>query len=127
MSAPTYRILEVSELTGLEPDRLRAWERRYAAVRPARQPNGYRAYSAEQVALLGAYARLIEGGERIGDLVRRPATAIGLDHQYGELRAVQLAVRSDRVRRCGVVTNFRQPNKRESLTETFRWNPALLM
>ena len=76
MSARTYRILEVSELTGLEPDRLRAWERRYAAVRPARQPNGYRAYSAEQVALLGAYARLIEGGERIGDLVRRPAEEV---------------------------------------------------
>ena len=76
MSARTYRILEVSELTGLEPDRLRAWERRYAAVRPARLPNGYRAYSVEQVALLGAYARLIDGGERIGDLVRRPAEEV---------------------------------------------------
>jgi methanogenic corrinoid protein MtbC1 len=30
--------------------------------------NGYRAYTAEQVALLRAYARLIAGGERIGDL-----------------------------------------------------------
>jgi DNA-binding transcriptional MerR regulator len=76
MSERTYRIHEVSELTGLEPDRLRAWERRYAVVRPVRLPNGYRAYSSEQVALLGAYARLIEGGARIGDLAERPAEEV---------------------------------------------------
>ena len=76
MSERTYRIHEVSELTGLEPDRLRAWERRYDVVRPVRLPNGYRAYSSEQVALLGAYARLIEGGARIGDLAERPAEEV---------------------------------------------------
>ena len=76
MSERTYRIHEVSELTGLEPDRLRAWERRYAVVRPVRLANGYRAYSSEQVALLGAYARLIEGGERIGDLAERPVEEV---------------------------------------------------
>ena len=76
MSERTYRIHEVSELTGLEPDRLRAWERRYAVVRPVRLANGYRAYSSEQVALLGAYARLIEGGARIGDLAERPVEEV---------------------------------------------------
>lgn len=64
----TYEINEVAKLTGLAPARLRAWERRYAVVRPARMPNGYRAYTAEQVALLRAFARLIDAGERIGDL-----------------------------------------------------------
>jgi DNA-binding transcriptional MerR regulator len=68
----TYEIHEVAELTGLAPARLRAWERRYEVVRPRRMPNGYRAYSADQVALLRAYARLIDGGERIGDLAARP-------------------------------------------------------
>jgi MerR family transcriptional regulator, light-induced transcriptional regulator len=67
----TYEIHEVAELTGLDAARLRAWERRYALVRPRRMPNGYRVYSAEQVALLRAYARLIEAGERIGDLAAR--------------------------------------------------------
>jgi methanogenic corrinoid protein MtbC1 len=67
----TYEIHEVAELTGLAPARLRAWERRYEVVRPQRMPNGYRAYSADQVALLRAYARLIDGGERIGDLAAR--------------------------------------------------------
>ena len=64
----TYEINEVAKLTGLAPARLRAWERRYAVVRPARMPNGYRAYTAEQVALLRAFARLVDAGERIGDL-----------------------------------------------------------
>jgi MerR family transcriptional regulator, light-induced transcriptional regulator len=67
----TYEIHEVASLTGLAPARLRAWERRYEVVRPRRLPNGYRAYTAEQVALLRAYARLIDGGERIGDLAGR--------------------------------------------------------
>ena len=68
----TYEIHEVAELTGLAPARLRAWERRYEVVRPRRMANGYRAYTADQVALLRAFARLIEGGERIGDLATRP-------------------------------------------------------
>ncbi len=68
----TYEIHEVASLTGLAPARLRAWERRYEVVRPQRMPNGYRAYTADQVALLRAYARLIDGGERIGDLAGRP-------------------------------------------------------
>ena len=72
----SYEIHEVAELTGLQPARLRAWERRYAVVRPERQANGYRAYSAAQVALLRAYARLIAGGERIGDLVERPVDEV---------------------------------------------------
>jgi MerR family transcriptional regulator, light-induced transcriptional regulator len=64
----TYEIHEVAVLTGLQPARLRAWERRYEVVRPQRLANGYRRYTADQVALLGAFARLIEAGERIGHL-----------------------------------------------------------
>ncbi len=69
----TYEIWEVAQLTGVEPARLRAWERRYEVVRPRRLPNGYRAYSAEQVELLRAYARLVAQGARIGELAARPA------------------------------------------------------
>lgn len=68
-----YAIGEVTRLTGLGAERLRAWERRYEAVRPVRQPNGYRLYSAAQVALLRAYARLIEAeGVRISELAELP-------------------------------------------------------
>ncbi len=68
----TYEIQEVAELTGLSTARLRAWERRYDVVRPERQDNGYRAYTASQVALLRAFARLVRGGERIGDIAAQP-------------------------------------------------------
>jgi len=71
-----YEIYEVAELTGLAPARLRAWERRYALVRPERQANRYRAYSARQVALLRAYARLIQSGGRIGTLVKEPVDVV---------------------------------------------------
>lgn len=86
VSERTYEINEVAKLTGLAPARLRAWERRYEVVRPHRQANGYRAYTAEQVALLRAFAKLIDAGERIGDLADRPiddilqrAEEMGLD------------------------------------------------
>jgi len=68
----SYEIQQVAELTGLSPARLRAWELRYEVVRPRRQANGYRAYSAEQVALLRAIAQLVAQGDRIGDLVDHP-------------------------------------------------------
>lgn len=73
----TYEIQDVAALTGLTPERIRAWERRYAVIRPERQPNGYRAYTGAQVALLRAYAKLVARGARIGDLVERdPATVV---------------------------------------------------
>jgi hypothetical protein len=72
----TYEIHEVANLTGLTPDRLRVWERRYEVVRPARQANGYRAYTADQVALLRAFARLVGRGARIGELVGRPPAVV---------------------------------------------------
>lgn len=78
MTLPTriFEIYEVAALTGLAPARLRAWERRYKVVRPERQANRYRAYSAQQVALLRAYARLISAGSRIGDLVKEPVDEV---------------------------------------------------
>ena len=75
-SPRTYGIQEVAELTGLGTARLRAWERRYDVVRPERQGNGYRAYTAPQVALLRAFARLVRAGERIGDLAAQPRDAV---------------------------------------------------
>ena len=75
----TYEIHEVAELTGLAPERLRVWERRYAVVRPVRQANGYRSYTAEQVALLRTLARRVARGERIGDLVSRPVDELLAD------------------------------------------------
>jgi len=80
----TYEIRQVAELTGLDTSRLRAWERRYKVVQPTRLANGYRVYSAGQVALLRAFARLIARGEKIGNLVGRPMEEVILESEQIE-------------------------------------------
>jgi methanogenic corrinoid protein MtbC1 len=105
----TYEIHEVAVLTGLQPARLRAWERRYEVVRPCRMANGYRRYTADQVALLRAFARLIEAGERIGHLaVTAPdevlARARDRDRQTAPDSAFVAAIQAlDRERLEGIV------------------------
>lgn len=94
----SYEIHEVAELTGLTPARLRAWERRYEIVRPRRMPNGYRAYSGDQVALLRAYARLSDGGERIGDLAHEPTQDVLARAERRDLDGTPLAALVDAVK-----------------------------
>src|SRR4051794_41475820 len=43
------RIGELSRRTGVPPELLRAWERRYALLDPHRTPGGFRLYSAKDV------------------------------------------------------------------------------
>lgn len=57
-----YRIHTVSELTGLSPALIRAWESRYNLVNPARTPAGYRLYSDEDVATLRGAQWLLRRG-----------------------------------------------------------------
>jgi methylmalonyl-CoA mutase cobalamin-binding subunit len=52
----------VAERTGLSPDVLRAWERRYGVVHPGRSPGGQRWYSEADVARLRLLARAVETG-----------------------------------------------------------------
>jgi DNA-binding transcriptional MerR regulator len=66
-SGPTqYRIGAVSRLTGISPDALRIWERRYAAVSPLRSPGGGRLYSSADVARLRLMKQLVDAGDAIG-------------------------------------------------------------
>ncbi|GIP36722.1 hypothetical protein J31TS4_00020 [Paenibacillus sp. J31TS4] len=44
-----YTIKEVSSRTGLSTQLIRKWEERYGAVEPSRFPNGYRAYTRQDV------------------------------------------------------------------------------
>lgn len=60
----------VARLTGLTPDLIRAWEKRYDVVRPLRGPRGARLYSAADVERLRLLADAVEGGRAIGDVAR---------------------------------------------------------
>jgi len=68
-NSPTrYRIGAVARLTGISPDALRIWERRYAAVSPQRSPRGGRLYSAGDMERLRLMKQLVDAGDAIGEV-----------------------------------------------------------
>lgn len=66
-TAARYPIRAVSKLTGISIDTLRAWERRYAAVTPARGERG-RMYTDADVARLRLLNGAVARGHSIGQL-----------------------------------------------------------
>lgn len=62
----------VAQRTGLTPDVLRAWERRYGAVSPVRSPGGQRHYSDADIERLTLLSRASRAGRQIGQLVPLP-------------------------------------------------------
>ncbi len=49
---PTYNLKVVVQQTGLKPDTLRAWERRYGMPQPGRTEGGHRLYSDHDISVL---------------------------------------------------------------------------
>jgi MerR family transcriptional regulator, light-induced transcriptional regulator len=62
----TYSLGTVSKLTGLSPEVLRAWERRYALVVPLRTDGGTRRYTAENLEKFLLAKEAVDRGHRIG-------------------------------------------------------------
>jgi DNA-binding transcriptional MerR regulator/methylmalonyl-CoA mutase cobalamin-binding subunit len=58
--------------TGLTPDLLRAWEKRYGVVTPIRSHGGQRLYSDADVERLSLLARAVKGGRAIGQIAKLP-------------------------------------------------------
>tara|TARA_Y100001956_G_C4123202_1_gene188637 strand:+ start:125 stop:925 length:801 start_codon:yes stop_codon:yes gene_type:complete len=61
-----YAIREVSEITGVKPVTLRAWQRRYNLIQPIRTSKGHRLYSDEDIALIQAVQMWLSKGVSIG-------------------------------------------------------------
>jgi DNA-binding transcriptional MerR regulator len=68
--AETYPLGAVARLTGLSTHVLRAWERRYGAVRPLRTEGGTRRYREADVARLLLLRAMVQAGHPIGDVAR---------------------------------------------------------
>lgn len=62
----------VSQRTGLTPDLLRAWEKRYGAVTPVRSAGGQRHYTDADVERLQLLVRATKGGRQIGQVGALP-------------------------------------------------------
>jgi DNA-binding transcriptional MerR regulator/methylmalonyl-CoA mutase cobalamin-binding subunit len=67
-SALRHPIGVVSRRTGLKPDLIRAWERRYGAVAPGRSDTRRRFYSDADIARLLLLKRVVDTGRSIGQV-----------------------------------------------------------
>lgn len=65
-SEKLYAIREVSELTGVKPVTLRAWQRRYNLVQPQRTEKGHRLYTDQDIALIKLIQSWLSKGVSIG-------------------------------------------------------------
>jgi methanogenic corrinoid protein MtbC1 len=71
-----YPIGVVTRRTGLSPDVLRVWERRYSVVAPTRSSGGQRLYSAADIEKLRLLRRLVDGGHRIASVAKLDLPAL---------------------------------------------------
>ena len=65
---PLYGIGTVARLTGLKPDTLRVWERRYGLGASHKSATGRRQYSQADLEHLQMVAALVKSGSRIGEI-----------------------------------------------------------
>jgi MerR family transcriptional regulator, light-induced transcriptional regulator len=84
------RIGELSRRSGVSPELLRAWERRYDLLRPTRSPGGLRLYSHDDLARVEAMRRHLGEGLAAAEaavLAARPEAAVeGLPAAPAEAR-----------------------------------------
>lgn len=71
-----HPIRVVSLRTGLSPDVLRVWEKRYQAVTPGRTSTGRRTYTDQDLERLRLLHQATLGGRRIGDVAGLPDAAL---------------------------------------------------
>ena len=63
--APAYNLKVVLQLTGIKPDTLRAWERRYGLPLPQRTAGGHRLYSQYDIEMIKWLMERQDEGMRI--------------------------------------------------------------
>ncbi|MES9812611.1 MAG: MerR family transcriptional regulator [Candidatus Thiodiazotropha sp.] len=65
----SHSISDVSRISGIPKDLLRMWERRYNYLKPARDGNGDRIYSDDELNKLTLIRQLVDQGRRPGKLM----------------------------------------------------------
>jgi len=71
-----FPLRTVAARTGLTPDVIRAWEKRYGVVAPIRGARGARLYSSADIAHLRLLARIVGAGRAIGDVAALSRSAL---------------------------------------------------
>ena len=76
-STPSYNLSVVVRETGIKPDTLRAWERRYGLPDPERTEGGHRLYSARDIEMIKWFIARQDEGMRISHAVTMWEEMIG--------------------------------------------------
>src|SRR5512143_3536763 len=132
--APAFNLKAVVRETGLKPDTIRAWERRYGVPKPRRTSGGHRLYSQRDIDLLKWMSSRQHEGlsiSRIVDLWKGleaegkdplQVTSHNLMRQPVQLGDVgELAnLRQDWMQAC---LNFDEPRAEQALTQAFALFP----
>ena len=71
-----YPLRAVARLTGLAPELVRAWERRYQVVTPIRTPGGTRRYTEADLERLRLLKAAVDSGHRIGSVASLDVAAL---------------------------------------------------
>jgi len=98
------RIGELSRRSGVSPELLRAWERRYGLLRPARSPGGLRLYSPGDLERVRRMQDHMAQG-----LAAREAAALAARAEVAGERAAAFDPRSARAALAGVMDGFDEP------------------
>lgn len=113
-----HSIGDVARITGLTPETLRIWERRYGRPEAVRLPSGHRRYTDTHVNWLRKVAEALAHGHRPSKVVRLEEGA--LDALLGEVSKDQTT--SEEIERLmGWLVDFRAMEIRAALEA--RWDP----
>lgn len=112
--AGLHSVRVVARRTGLTPDLLRAWERRYGVVEPSRSAGGQRNYSDADIERLQLLVRCTQGGRQIGQVARLDneqlramlAADISLDERRSASATVDFAVDAVLAKAISAVDRF---------------------
>lgn len=83
---PSFHIGAVARMTGLSPDTIRAWERRYRVIMPRRTVTHQRLYSRDDIERLALIKSLVDLGDRIGAIATLPLSEL---HKRLEMHEAQ--------------------------------------
>jgi MerR family transcriptional regulator, light-induced transcriptional regulator len=86
MQDQAFNIQFVSNITGINPHTIRAWEKRYQAIEPGRDHNGRRLYTNTDIERLNALNKLVRMGNSISDIATLSSEEL---NRIGEQFAVQ--------------------------------------
>ncbi|MED3978223.1 MerR family transcriptional regulator [Priestia megaterium] len=87
-----YNIKAISNMVGIQPGTLRAWERRYQILNPVRNESGHRLYTEEDLRKLKWLTEKVSGGFTISQavsLLETESSTVGRFEEEGEVDSPQ--------------------------------------